>query len=80
MFITTFGLFSINEMGDFIKLPFGNGVDKIETAHDHSPEIFENHLEIKLSNGKYTDVDLVCNSKEIYWMFYDVNCSICQIK
>jgi hypothetical protein len=81
MFITTFGLFSINEMGDFIKLPFGDGVDKIETTHDHVPKIFGNHLEIKLSNGKHTDVDLVvCNSKQIYLMIYDVNCPISQIK
>jgi hypothetical protein len=67
-------------MGDFIKLPFDDGVDKIETTHNHAPEIFGNYLEIKLSNGKLTDVYLVCNSKEIYLIIYDVNCPISQIK
>ena len=76
MFITIFGLFSMNEMGDFVKLPFSDGVDKIETAHDHTPEIFESHLVIKLSNGKYTDVYLVRNST----MIYDMDCSISKIK
>jgi hypothetical protein len=76
MFITTFGLFSMNEMGDFVKLPFSDGVDKIETAHDHAPKIFGNHLEIKLSNGKCTDVYLISKSL----MIYDVDRSISQIK
>ena len=76
MFITTFGLFSMNEMGDFVQLSFSDGVDKIETAHDHAPEIFGNHLEIKLSNGKRTDVYLVRNSV----MIYDMDSSISQIK
>lgn len=35
MFITTFGLFSMNEMGDFVQLSFSDGVDKIETAYNH---------------------------------------------
>lgn len=76
MFITTFGLFSMNGMGDFVKLPFSDGVDKIETAHDHAPEIFGNHLEIKLSNGKRTDVYLISKSL----MIYDVDRSISKIK
>ena len=46
--------FSMNDIGDFIK-----GVDKIETAHDHSPEIFGNYLEVKLSNGQSIDVYLI---------------------
>ena len=71
MFITTFGLFSMSEMGDFVKLPFSDGIDKIKTAHDHAPEIFGNHLEIKLSNGKRTDV---------YLMIYDIDSPISEIK
>lgn len=76
MFITTFGLFSMNEMGDFVKFPFSDGIDKIETAHNHAPEIVGNHLEIKLSNGKRTNVYLVRNSV----MIYDMDSSISQIK
>lgn len=37
MFITTFGLFSINEMGDFIKLPFGDGSG---SGLQFTPEVF----------------------------------------
>ena len=76
MFITTFGLFSMNAMGDFDQLPFRDGVDTIKTAHDHAPEIFGNHLEVKLSNGKRTDVYFVRNSK----LIYDMDSSISKIK
>jgi len=76
MFITTFGLFSMNEMGDFVQLSFSDGVDKIETAHDHAPKIFGNRIEIKLSNGKCTDVYLIRKSL----MIYDVDRSISEIK
>ena len=74
-FITTFGLFHLNTMGDFIQLSFADGIDKIETAHDHAPEISGNYVDVKLSNGKHIDVYLSRNS-----LFYDNDCSINQIK
>lgn len=76
MFITTFYLFSMNEMGDFFQLSFSDGVDKIETAHNHAPEIVGNHLEIKLRNEKRIDVSLVKNLT----LIYDADCSISKIK
>jgi len=68
-FITTFGLFHLNEMGDFIQLSFADGDHKIETAHDHAPEICGNYVDIKLRNGKHIVVYLSQNS-----LFYDNNC------
>jgi hypothetical protein len=76
MFITTFYLFSMNEMGDFFQLSFSDGIDKIETSHDHAPEIVGNHLEIKLRNEKRIDVSLVKNLR----LIYDADCSISKIK
>jgi len=76
MFITTFGLFSMNEMGDFVQLSFSDGVDKIETAYNHVPEIVENHLEVKLSNGRSIEIRLSTKFK----LFYDNDCSISKIK
>jgi hypothetical protein len=74
-FITTFGFFHLNQNEDFIQLRFGDGVDKIETAHDHSPEIIGNTFQVKLRNGKSIDVYLnYLNS-----VVYDNNCSIAQI-
>lgn len=73
-FITTFGLFHLNAMGDFIQLSFADGVDKIETAHDHAPEICENYVQNRLNNEKRVDVYLSQNS-----LFYDNYCSITQI-
>ena len=63
-FITTFGLFHLNATGDFIQLSFADGIDKIETAHDHAPEIFDNYIQVRLKNGKRVDIVL----KEIYEM------------
>lgn len=74
-FITTFGIFHLNEMGDFIQLSFADGDHKIETAHDHAPEIRGNYVDAKLRNGKHIDVYLSQNS-----LFYDNYCSITQIK
>jgi hypothetical protein len=61
-------------MGDFIQLSFADGVDKIETAHDHAPEICDNYVQVELINGKRVDVYLSQNS-----LFYDNYCSITQI-
>ena len=74
-FITTFGLFHLNAMGDFIQLSFADGIDKIETTHDHSPKISGNCVEVKLRNEKCTDIFLSRNS-----LFYDNYCSIREIK
>lgn len=74
-FITTFGLFHLNAMGDFIQLSFADGVHKIETEHDHEPEISGKCVDIKLRNGKHIDVYMSGNS-----LFYDNFCSITQIK
>lgn len=74
-FITTFGLFHLNAMGDFIQLSFANGIDKIETTHDHSPEISEKCVKVKLRNKKRIDVFLRGKS-----LFYDNNCSISKIE
>ena len=74
-FITTFGLFHLNAMGDFIQLSFADGVDKIETAHDHAPEISGNYVGVELHNGKRIDVYLHQTT-----LFYDNDCSINQIK
>jgi hypothetical protein len=63
-FITTFGLFHLNAMGDFIQLSFADGNDKIETAHDHEPEICCDYVQIRLKNEKRIDIEL----KEIYKM------------
>jgi hypothetical protein len=63
-FITTFGLFHLNAMGDFIQLSFADGIDKIETAHDHAPEIYCDYVQIRLKNEKRIDIEL----KEIYEM------------
>ena len=63
-FITTFGLFHLNATGDFIQLSFADGNDKIETAHDHAPEICNDYVQVQLKNGKWIDVEL----KEIYEM------------
>ena len=63
-FITTFGLFHLNAMGDFIQLSFADGNDKIETAHDHAPEIYCDYVQIRLKNEKRIDIEL----KEIYEM------------
>lgn len=63
-FITTFGLFHLNATGDFIQLSFADGIDKIETAHDHAPEICDDYVQVQLKNGKWVDVEL----KEIYEM------------
>jgi hypothetical protein len=57
-FITTFSLFHLDSNGDFIQLHFANGVDKIETTHDHEPEICGNIVQVRLSNGKQIDVYL----------------------
>ena len=74
-FITTFGLFHLNQNGDFIQLSFVDGIDKIETAHDHEPTICGNYVDVKLRNGKSIDVYLnYLNS-----LVYDNNCSIAQI-
>lgn len=61
-FITTFGLFHLNATGDFIQLSFADGIDKIETAHDHAPENCDDYVQVQLKNGKWVDVEL----KEIY--------------
>jgi hypothetical protein len=74
-FITTFGLFHLNAMGDFIQLSFADGIDKIETTHDHSPKISGKCIEVKLRNEKRIDVFLSGNS-----LFYDNYCSIREIK
>jgi hypothetical protein len=63
-FITTFGLFHLNAMGDFIQLSFADGNDKIETAHDHAPEMCDDYVQIRLKNEKRIDIEL----KEIYEM------------
>jgi hypothetical protein len=63
-FITTFGLFYLNATGDFIQLSFADGIDKIETAHDHAPEIYCDYVQIRLKNEKRIDIEL----KEIYEM------------
>ena len=63
-FITTFGLFHLNATGDFIQLSFTDGIDKIETAHDHAPEICDNYIQVRLRNKKLIDIEL----KEIYKM------------
>jgi hypothetical protein len=74
-FITTFGLFHLNDMGNFIQLSFSDGVHKIETEHDHEPEISGKCVDVKLRNEKHIDVYLSGNS-----LFYDNYCSIAQIK
>ena len=74
-FITTFGLFHLNAMGDFIQLSFADGIDKIETTHDHAPTVCGKCVEVKLSNEKRIDVFLSGNS-----LFYDNYCSIRKIK
>ena len=87
-FITTFSRFHLNAMGDFIQLSFADGVDKIETAHDHAPEICENYVQVRLINKKRVDVEL---KEKCKWnsgiltyieslLYYDNNCSITQIK
>lgn len=63
-FITTFGLFHLNATGDFIQLSFADGIDKIETAHDHAPEMCDDYVQIRLKNEKRVDIVL----KEIYEM------------
>jgi len=63
-FITTFGLFHLNATGDFIQLSFADGIDKIETAYDHAPEICDDCVQIRLRNKKRIDIEL----KEIYEM------------
>jgi len=74
-FITTFGLFHLNAIGDFIQLTFGDRVDKIETTHNHVPEIIGNTFQVKLRNGKSIDVYL----NHLNSVVYDNNCSIAQI-
>jgi len=74
-FITTFGLFHLNANGDFIQLPFANGVNKIETEHDHAPEICENYVQVQLFNGKRISLYMKRNS-----LVYDNGCSISIIK
>lgn len=74
-FITTFGLFHLNANGDFIQLSFADGVDKIESAHDHAPTVCGNYIDVKLRNEKHIDVYL--HQKSLY---YDNYCSIGQIK
>ena len=74
-FITTFSRFHLNAMGDFIQLSFADGVDKIETAHDHAPTVCGKCVEVKLSNEKRIDVYL--HQKSLY---YDNDSSISQIK
>ena len=74
-FITTFGLFHLNTNGDFIQLSFADGIDKIETTHDHAPTVCGKCVEVKLSNEKRIDVFLSGNS-----LFYDNYCSIRKIK
>ena len=74
-FITTFGLFHLNDMGDFIQSSFADGIDKIETTHDHAPTVCGKCVEVKLSNEKRIDVFLSENS-----LFYDNYCSIREIK
>jgi hypothetical protein len=74
-FITTFGLFHLNAIGDFLQLSFCDGIDKIETDHDHTPKIIGNIFQVRLRNGKRIDVYLnYLNS-----LVYDNNCSIAQI-
>ena len=63
-FITTFGLFYLNATGNFIQLSFEDGIDKIETAHDHEPEICDDYVQVQLKNEKRVDIVL----KEIYEM------------
>lgn len=63
-FITTFGLFHLNATGDFIQLSFADGIDKIETAYDHAPEICDDYVQVRLKNEKRIDIEL----KEIYEM------------
>ena len=87
-FITTFGLFHLNANGDFIQLPFANGVDKIETAHDHAPEICENRVEVRLTNNRRIDVcvrdEFVLQAGKYeclgQLLYYDNWCPINQIK
>lgn len=86
-FITTFGLFHLSAIGDFIQFPFGDGVDKIETTHDHSPDILENHLNVKLRNGKWITIKFGYrfpnNETETgtdNTLIYDFNTSIKKIK
>lgn len=86
-FITTFGLFHLNAMGEFIQLSFADRVDKIETAHDHAPEICENYVQVLLENKKRVDVRLneICKWKSRILtyigssLYVDNDCSINQI-
>ncbi len=74
-FITTFSIFHLNSIGDFLQLSFSDCVDKIETTHDHEPEICGNFFQVKLGNEKQIDIYLnYLNS-----LVYDNNCSIAQI-
>jgi hypothetical protein len=61
-FITTFGLFYLNATGNFIQLSFEDGIDKIETAHDHEPEICGGYVQVKIKNNMRVDIVL----KEMY--------------
>ncbi len=61
-FITTFGLFHLNAIGNFIQLDFADGIDKIETAYDHAPEICYDYVQVKIKDNMRVDVEL----KEIY--------------
>lgn len=87
-FITRFGLFHLNVMGDFIQFPFADGVDKIETAHDHAPKICENRVEVRLTNERRIDVcvrdEFVLQAGKYKHLgqslYYDNHCSINQIK
>lgn len=75
-FITTFGLFHLDSNGDFTELYFADGVDKIETTHDHEPEICGNIVQVRLSNRKQIDVYLNYKSN----LSYDIDSSIKDIK
>ncbi len=77
-FITTFGLFHLNENGDFSPLNLKDGIDKIETAHDHEPKIIGNTFQVKLRNEKMTNVHVSYYRGNSFC--YDNDCSIAKIK
>jgi hypothetical protein len=75
-FITTFGLFHLNQNGDFIPLDLKDGIDKIETAHDHRPEIIGNTFQVKLRNGKLTNVHVSYYRGNSFCYDYDTSIAI----
>ena len=77
-FITTFGLFHLNQNGDFIQLSLKDGIDKIETAHDHEPTNCGNYVNVKLRNGKMTNVHVSYYRGNSFC--YDYDTSIAKIK